>query len=118
MANLEFAVFDECSYNWFDSVPQAVDAYEQSFREVQIEEEIGFKYHFIIEHQGHVVGQVQTPSVYLAALAQRTSTIRIGAMVFVLPFHNPLRRQRQMCIRDRGTQMEFGLGLQHGPDVR
>ena len=56
MSDLEFEVFDECSYNRFDSVPQAVDAYEQSFREVQLEERLGFKYHFIIEHQGHTVG--------------------------------------------------------------
>tara|TARA_B100000745_G_scaffold77501_2_gene47014 strand:- start:3929 stop:5035 length:1107 start_codon:yes stop_codon:yes gene_type:complete len=118
MGNLEFGVFDECSYNWFDSVPQAVDAYEQSFREVQIEEEVGFKYHFIIEHQGHVVGQVQTPSVYLAALAQHTSTIRIGAMVFVLPFHNPLRLAMDCAMVDQLShgRLEFGAGVGTSPD--
>ena len=118
MGNLEFGVFDECGYNWFDSVPQAVDAYEQSFREVQIEEEVGFKYHFVIEHQGHVVGQVQTPPVYLAALAQHTKTIRIGAMVFLLPFHNPLRLAMDCAMVDQLShgRLEFGAGIGGSPD--
>jgi alkanesulfonate monooxygenase SsuD/methylene tetrahydromethanopterin reductase-like flavin-dependent oxidoreductase (luciferase family) len=118
MSNLEFGVFDECSYNWFDSVPQAVDAYEQSFREVQLEEEVGFKYHFVIEHQGHVVGQVQTPAVFLAALARHTSTIRIGAMVFLLPFHDPLRLAMDCAMVDQLShgRLEFGAGVGSTPD--
>ena len=119
MVALEFGVFDECSYNWFDSVPQAVDAYEQSFREVQLEERLGFNYHFIIEHQGHTFGQVQTPAVYLAALARRTSTIRIGAMVFLLPFHNPLRLAMDCAMVDQLShgRLEFGAGVGGTPDM-
>ena len=118
MGNLEFGVFDECGHNWYDSVPQAVDVYEQSFREVQIEEEVGFKYHFLIEHQGHVVGQLQTPPVYLAALAQHTKTIRIGAMVFLLPFHNPLRLAMDCAMVDQLShgRLEFGAGIGGSPD--
>ena len=118
MGNLEFGVFDECSYNWFDDVPQAVDAYEQSFREVQLEEEVGFKYHFVIEHQGHVVGQVQTPAVYLAALARHTRTIRIGAMVFLLPFHDPLRLAMDCAMVDQLShgRLDFGAGIGGSPD--
>ena len=118
MSNLEFGVFDECSYNWFDSVPQAVDAYEQSFREVQLEERVGFKYHFVIEHQGHVVGQVQTPTVFLAALAGHTNTIRIGAMVFLLPFYNPLRLAMDCAMVDQLSRgrLEFGAGVGANPD--
>ena len=118
MANLEFGVFDDCSYNWFDSVPNAVDAYEQSFREVQLEEKVGFKYHFVIEHQGHVVGQVQTPAVYLAALARHTNTIRIGAMVFLLPFHDPLRLAMDCTMVDQLShgRLEFGAGIGGAPD--
>ena len=113
MAKMDFAVFDECSYNWFDSVPEAVDSYEQSFREVQLEERLGFKYHFVIEHQGHMVGQIQTPTVYLAALAHHTSTIRIGAMVFLLPFYNPLRLAMETAMVDQLSRgrLEFGCGV-------
>ena len=118
MRNLEFGVLDDASHNWFDSVPQAVDVYEQTFREVQIEEEVGFKYHFIIEHQGHVLGQIQTPPVFLAALAQHTKTIRIGAMVFLLPFHNPLRLAMDCAMVDQLShgRLECGFGIGGSPD--
>ena len=113
MQKIEFCVFDECSYHWFDYVAEAADAYEQSFREVKLEEQLGFKYHFVIEHQGHAVGQIQTPSVYLAALAQHTSTIRIGAMVYPLPFYNPLRLAMDCAMVDQLSRgrLEFGAGF-------
>lgn len=119
MRALKFGVFDEGGYNWFDHVPNAVDAYEQSFREVQLEELVGFDYHFFIEHQGHVVGQLQSPAVYLAALSQRTSTIRIGAMVFILPFHDPLRLAMDCAMIDQLShgRFEFGAGLSFSSDM-
>ena len=118
MSTMEFGVFDEAGYNWFDHVPQAVDAYEQSFKEVLLEESLGYKYHFFIEHQGHSVGQIQTPAVYLAALARRTSKIRIGAMVFILPYHNPLRLAMDCAMVDQLShgRFEFGAGLGFSSD--
>ena len=118
MGDLEFGVFDEGVYNWFDSVPQAVDAYERSFLDVQLEERLGFKYLFIIEHQGHVGGQIQTPAVYLAALARRTTTIRLGALVFLLPFHNPLRLAMDCAMVDQLShgRLDFGAGIGGTPD--
>ena len=118
MAQIDFAVFDEAQYNWFDSVPEAADVLEQSFREVQLEESLGIKYHFLIEHQGHVVGQIQSPTVYLAALAQHTSTIRLGAMVFLLPFYNPLRLAMDTALVDQLSRgrLEFGCGVGGNPD--
>ena len=116
MATMEFASFDEAVYNWFDSAPQAADVLERSIREVQMEEKVGFKYHFIIEHQGHVVGQIQSPAVYLAAVAQHTSTIRLGAMVFLLPFYNPLRLAMDASLVDQLSRgrLEFGAGVAGG----
>ena len=117
MAKMEFMVFDECQYNWFDSVP-AAEVYDQAIREVQLEEELGFKYHFVIEHQGHAVGQIQTPEVFLAAVARQTKTIRIGAMVFLLPFHNPLRLAMQCAMLDQLShgRLDFGAGVAGNPD--
>ena len=113
MPKIEFAVFDEFGSNFFRSVPEAVDVYEQSFREVQLEEQLGYQYHFIVEHQGNNTGQCQSPAVYLAALAQHTSTIRIGGMVFLLPLYNPMRLAQDVAMVDqlpRG-RLEFGVGI-------
>ena len=113
MAKLDFAVFDEFGYNFFRSAPEAVDVYEQTFREVQLEERLGFKYHFVIEHQGFTVGQCQSPPVYLSALAQRTSTIRIGSMIFLVPFYNPMRLAQDTAMVDQLSRgrLDFGAGL-------
>ena len=113
MAKIEFGVFDECQYNYFRSAPQAADIYEQMFREVQLEEQVGFRYHFVIEHQGNSVGQATSPPTLLAALAQRTSTIRIGSMIFLLPFYNPLRLAQDTATVDQLSRgrLDFGAGL-------
>ena len=113
MAKIDFAVCDEFGVNFFTDVPEPVDLFEQTFRQVQMEEKLGFRYHFIIEHQGNNVGQCQSPSVYLAALAQCTSTIRIGAMIYLLPFHNPIRLAQDAAMVDQLSRgrLDFGAGV-------
>ena len=90
-----------------------VDYYEQTFREVQLEEQLGYHYHLVVEHQGNNVGQCQSPTVYLSALARRTSTIRIGGMIFNLPFHNPMRLAQDAAMIDQLSRgrFEFGVGV-------
>jgi alkanesulfonate monooxygenase SsuD/methylene tetrahydromethanopterin reductase-like flavin-dependent oxidoreductase (luciferase family) len=112
MAQLDFAVSEEGLLNYFDDVPEAVDRYETLIREVQLEEELGFKYHFIIEHQNVHFGQLQSPMVYLAALAQRTSTIRFAQMVFATPFHHPMRFAMDTAMIDQLSRgrLEVGVG--------
>ena len=112
MAQLEFAASEEGVLNFFDDVPEAVDRYESLIREVQLEEEVGFKYHFIIEHQNVFFGQIQSPMVYLAALAQRTSTIRLSQMVFATPFYHPLRFAMDTAMIDQLSRgrLEVGVG--------
>ena len=113
MGKMEFAVFDEFTRNFFRSVPEAADLYERSFREVQMEEQLGYRYHFVVEHQSNNIGQCQSPAVYLAALAQHTSTIRIGGMIFLLPFYNPMRLAQDVAMVDQLSRgrVEFGAGV-------
>jgi len=86
MALAEFGTYD--IFQWIDieAAREPVDAYEQHLREVELAEKVGFKYHFVIEHQNSYVGQCTSPPVYLSALAQRTKTMRFGTMIFLLPF--------------------------------
>ena len=113
MAKLEFAVSEEGFLNFFDDVPEAIDRYETMIREVQLEEEVGFKYHFTIEHQSVYFGQIQSPMVYLAALAQRTSKIRFAQMVLATPFHHPMRFAMDAAMVDQLSRgrLEVGVGL-------
>ena len=112
MAQLDFAVYEDGLLNFFDDVPEAVDRYEVLIREVQLEEEVGFKYHFIIEHQNVHFGQIQSPMVYLSALAQRTSTIRFAQLVLATPFYHPMRFAMDTAMIDQLSRgrMEVGVG--------
>ncbi len=113
MGALEFGTYDNFAAYEMKTSSAAADVYEQHIREVQQAEELGYKYYFIIEHQNSDVGQLTAPSVYLSAVAQRTSTIRFGVMIYQLPFYNPIRLAEEAAMLDQLSRgrLEFGTGI-------
>ena len=78
-------------------------------------EELGFDSVWLAEHHFHSFGGIlSSPPVIGAAIAQRTSKIRIGTAVTLLPYHNPLRIAEDYATLDclSGGRLEFGIG--HG----
>ena len=53
-----------------------------------------------------------SPSVILAAAAQRTKRMRLGAAVSIFPMHNPLRIAEEFAMVDQlsGGRLNFGAG--------
>ena len=78
-------------------------------------EALGFDSVWFAEHHFHSFGGIlSSPPVIGAAIAQRTTKIRIGTAVTLLPYHNPLRIAEDYATLDglsRG-RLEFGIG--HG----
>lgn len=78
-------------------------------------EALGFDSVWLAEHHFHSFGGIlSSPPVIGAAIAQRTTKIRIGTAVTLLPYHNPLRIAEDYATLDclsRG-RLEFGIG--HG----
>ena len=74
---------------------------------------LGYHSYYIIEHQNSHVGQNTAPSVYLSAVAQRTSKLRIGVMIYQLPFYNPIRLAQEAAMLDQLShgRLEFGTGI-------
>jgi alkanesulfonate monooxygenase SsuD/methylene tetrahydromethanopterin reductase-like flavin-dependent oxidoreductase (luciferase family) len=108
MSRLEFGIFDT-----FTSEPHgAPDMYRRHIQRAQLAEQLGYEYFFFIEHQNAGFPCVTSPAVYLAALAQATRTIRIGAMVFQIPLHHPVRLAQDAATVDQisGGRLEFALG--------
>ena len=116
MVQIDFAVSDDGLLNFFDDVPEAVDRYEILIREVQLAEAVGFKYHFMIEHQNVHFGQIQSPMVYLSALAQRTSTIRFAQLVLAVPFYHPMRFAMDTAMIDQLSRGRLEVGVGSGAD--
>jgi hypothetical protein len=114
MGKLEFGTYDNFAVFEMQTSQVAADVYEQHIQEVRLAEELGYSYYFIIEHQNSNVGQITAPSVYLSAVAQRTSRIRFGTMIYschpTIPCDWPEAQFRQLwynpgidsrrCIRD------------------
>jgi alkanesulfonate monooxygenase SsuD/methylene tetrahydromethanopterin reductase-like flavin-dependent oxidoreductase (luciferase family) len=53
-----------------------------------------------------------SPSVFLSAVAQRTTLLRFGPLVYTLPLYNPLRLIEEICMLDQmsGGRLEVGVG--------
>jgi alkanesulfonate monooxygenase SsuD/methylene tetrahydromethanopterin reductase-like flavin-dependent oxidoreductase (luciferase family) len=70
---------------------------EQALWEVDFAEAGGFGSVWITEHHLSSFGLVGAPSVYAAAVAQRTRRVRIGYAIAVLPLHHPLRLAEEIA---------------------
>jgi natural product biosynthesis luciferase-like monooxygenase protein len=78
-------------------------------------ETIGFESVWLAEHHFHsFAGFFSSPPVIGAAIAERTTRMRIGTAVLLLPYHNPLRVAEDYATLDclSNGRVEFGVG--HG----
>src|SRR2546422_6816550 len=107
MAQLDFALWDAVAG------PPTADMYEEHIRLAQRAEQLGWHSYFVIEHQNSPAGRATAPTVYLTAVARATSTLRIGAMIWQLPLHHPLRLAEEVAMLDQLSRgrVEFGTGV-------
>ena len=72
----------------------------------------GFYAYHLAEHHGTPLGVAPSPSVFLAAVAQRTKRLRFGPLVYTLPLYHPIRLIEEICMLDQmsGGRFEFGVG--------
>jgi alkanesulfonate monooxygenase SsuD/methylene tetrahydromethanopterin reductase-like flavin-dependent oxidoreductase (luciferase family) len=105
---LEFGIFD--SFDLGASTPGQVIAGRLDFA-VQAEA-AGISHYHVTEHHGTPLSVCPSPNLFLAALSQRTSTLRIGALVHVLPSYEPLRLAEEIAILDQltGGRLDVGVG--------
>jgi alkanesulfonate monooxygenase SsuD/methylene tetrahydromethanopterin reductase-like flavin-dependent oxidoreductase (luciferase family) len=110
MSRLDFAFWDAVSFT--NPSRPAAEVFEEHIRLAQDIEALGWHSYFIIEHQNTPTG-ISAPSVYLTAVARATSKLRIGAMMWQLPFYHPLRLAEDVATLDHLSQgrVEFGTGF-------
>lgn len=75
-------------------------------------ERLGFDGMLLTEHHFDAWTLVPSPNVFLAALAMRTSRLRLGQAVHVLPIHSPWRLAEETGMLDliSGGRAEVGVG--------
>ena len=75
-------------------------------------EALGFHSTFLVEHHFTGFGQVSATLNLLTWLGARTSTLRLGTAVMVLPWHNPVLLAEQAATIDllSGGRLDLGIG--------
>ncbi len=107
---MEFGVFDHLDKNdlplerFYRERLEIIEAYERA----------GFYAYHVAEHHLTPLGMAPSPSVFLAAVAQRTQRLRFGPMVYVAPLYHPLRLLEEIGMLDQMSggrlDMAFGRG--------
>jgi len=105
---LNFAIFDHLDS---DGGPLG-RFFEERLRLLELIERSGFYGYHLAEHHSTPLGMASSPSVFLASAIQRTRTIRLGALVYVLPLYHPLRLYEEICMLDHlsGGRLTVGVG--------
>ena len=105
---MEFGVFDH-----LDLGSGPVERYYRERLEiVEAYERAGFYAYHVAEHHLTPLGMAPSPSVFLAAVAQRTRRLRFGPMVYVSPAYPRLRLLEEIGMLDQmsGGRLELAFG--------
>src|SRR5690242_13663587 len=95
-AEMRFGIFDHMDRS---GEPLAVQ-FENRLTMLEACDRAGFYSYHLAEHHQTPLGFAPSPSVFLAAAAQRTKTLRLGALVFTLSLYYPLRILDEICMLD------------------
>lgn len=92
-------------------------AYGEFLEQIDYAEELGFDYVWLGEHHGSPYGMIPSPPVFASSIAQRTSRLRIGVAVTILPFLHPVRIAEDWAMVDvlSGGRLDFGAGRGYQP---
>ena len=107
---LQFGIFDQNDHGPYPLAEQ----YEARLRLIELYDTSGFRTYHMSEHHATPLNRAPSPSVFLAAIAQRTKRLRFGALVYVLAAHHPLRLAEEICMLDHLSRGRVEIGIGRG----
>jgi alkanesulfonate monooxygenase SsuD/methylene tetrahydromethanopterin reductase-like flavin-dependent oxidoreductase (luciferase family) len=105
---VKFGVFDH-----IDANGMAIEAqYAHRLTLVERYEALGYHCYHLAEHHATRLGMAPSPGLFLSAVAQRTTTLRFGPLVYLLPLYHPVRLIEEIGMLDRlsGGRLQLGIG--------
>ena len=105
---MRFGVFDHLD----DSGVPLGEHFEDRLKLIEAYDRAGFYGYHLAEHHNTPLGYAPSPSVFLAAVSQRTRRLKFGPMVYLLPLYHPLRLIDEVCMLDQmsGGRFLYGVG--------
>jgi alkanesulfonate monooxygenase SsuD/methylene tetrahydromethanopterin reductase-like flavin-dependent oxidoreductase (luciferase family) len=109
---MKFGLFGSAQANSKDLGPETGQGFRDWLDDNVEAEALGYASTFLVEHHFTGWNQVSATLMLLTALATRTSTLRLGTAVIVLPWHNPVLLAEQAATLDliSGGRFDFGIG--------
>ena len=107
---MRYGMFDQIE---IDGRPLA-DLYRDRLALVRAAEDAGFERYHKSEH--HMIGLDAIPQMglFFAAAAQHTTRMRFASLVYLLPFHHPIRLAEEICSLDHLLGGRFDVGVGRG----
>src|SRR5471030_1934588 len=108
---MKFGIFDHMDRAGNGAGADLGRQFDERLRLVELYEKSGFYAYHLAEHHATPLGMSPSPSVFLSAVAQRTTRLRFGPLVYLLPLYHPLRLIEEVCMLDQMSGGRFELGF-------
>jgi alkanesulfonate monooxygenase SsuD/methylene tetrahydromethanopterin reductase-like flavin-dependent oxidoreductase (luciferase family) len=111
---MQFGVFGSAQANSGNLGPETGQGFRDYLDYCIEAEALGYRSSFLVEH--HFTGwhQVSATLMLQACVAMRTTTLRLGTAVMVLPWHNPVLLAEQAATLDLVSNGRLDLGIGKG----
>lgn len=111
---MKFGLFGGAQAHPGEHVTEASLGYHEYGDYVAQAERLGYASVWLVEHHFTGFGQLTASLNYLSYLAARTSTMRLGTAVVVVPWHNPVLLAEEAATVDVISRGRLDLGVGRG----
>ena len=90
------------------------ELYENRMKLIEAYDAAGFYGYHVAEHHQTSLGMAPSPGIFLAAAAARTTKIKLGPLIYIVPAYSPLRLIEEICMLDHLSKGRYQFGMGRG----